>query len=332
MFKKKNQPHIKSKTIEVKSKALIGKSQMDKAIEKYTNEGWQLVKQTKVRNKDRYTLQFQYEMSDEEAAKENRSKLIRNGIVGFLIFACCGISYFQGQAAQQEREIEAATNEVITQTESVYATETATHWTATPTLTATLTATITFTPSTTPSSTITPTPQPTDTDSPSNTPRPTDLPSGTTYYVQNSANVRDCAELTCDIFATYGAGTALEIIDTNVQGDEFQGSTIWMEININGEIVYVHSALVSRTRPAPTAIPQSSTGNTSNTGVQSVAPASAGSNCSCAGDFYNCSRDDFSSMSEARSCYDKCVDEGRGDIHGLDGNDGDGNICERGLN
>lgn len=329
MFKKKNQPRIKSKTIEVKSKALIGKSQMDKTIEKYTNEGWQLVKQTKVRNKDRYTLQFQYEMSPEEAAKENRNKLIRNGIVGFLIFACCGISYFQGQAAQQEREIEAATNQVITQTQSVYATQTATRWTSTPTLTPTLTATITFTPSITPSSTITPTPRPTDTDSPTSTLRPTDLPSGTTYYVQNSANVRDCPQLTCDIFATYGAGTALEIIDTNVPGDEFQNSTVWMQININGEIAYVHSALVARTRPAPTAIPQSSTNNTSNTGVQSVAPA--GSSCLCDTERYNCSRDDFSSMSEARACYDKCIAEGSGDIHGLDGNDADGNICENGL-
>lgn len=47
--------------------------------------------------------------------------------------------------------------------------------------------------------------------------------------------------------------------------------------------------------------------------------------CSCAGDVMNCS--DFPNQSAAQACYNYCVSQGRGDIHGLDG-DGDGIACE----
>src|SRR5688572_26013570 len=40
--------------------------------------------------------------------------------------------------------------------------------------------------------------------------------------------------------------------------------------------------------------------------------------CSCSGDSLNCS--DFSSHSSAQSCFDYCISQGRGDIHGLDAN------------
>jgi endonuclease YncB( thermonuclease family) len=48
--------------------------------------------------------------------------------------------------------------------------------------------------------------------------------------------------------------------------------------------------------------------------------------CDCSGDIYNCS--DFSTRAAAQACYDYCVSVGRGDIHGLDGNDNDGLACE----
>ena len=47
--------------------------------------------------------------------------------------------------------------------------------------------------------------------------------------------------------------------------------------------------------------------------------------CGCSGDLYNCS--DFSTHAAAQACYNYCVAQGVGDIHGLDG-DGDGDACE----
>jgi len=48
--------------------------------------------------------------------------------------------------------------------------------------------------------------------------------------------------------------------------------------------------------------------------------------CDCSGNIYNCS--DFSTHAEAQACYEYCESLGRGDIHGLDGMDNDGIVCE----
>lgn len=47
--------------------------------------------------------------------------------------------------------------------------------------------------------------------------------------------------------------------------------------------------------------------------------------CDCSGNIYNCA--DFSTHSEAQTCYEYCKALGYGDIHWLDG-DGDGIACE----
>jgi micrococcal nuclease len=47
--------------------------------------------------------------------------------------------------------------------------------------------------------------------------------------------------------------------------------------------------------------------------------------CSCSGNLYNCS--DFGTHAAAQACFDYCVQQGRGDIHRLDG-DSDGDACE----
>ncbi len=47
--------------------------------------------------------------------------------------------------------------------------------------------------------------------------------------------------------------------------------------------------------------------------------------CSCNGNYYNC--DDFDSQTDAQSCYDACIADGKGDIHDLD-SDSDGTACE----
>lgn len=69
-------------------------------------------------------------------------------------------------------------------------------------------------------------------------------------------------------------------------------------------------------KPLPTAAP---------TPAPTVNPCNSASNCSCAGNIYNCT--DFNTQCQAQACYNKCVSEGRGDIHRLD-RDNDGIACE----
>lgn len=47
--------------------------------------------------------------------------------------------------------------------------------------------------------------------------------------------------------------------------------------------------------------------------------------CDCTGDDLDC--DDFATAADAQACYDYCMGEGYGDVHGLDA-DGDGIACE----
>lgn len=47
--------------------------------------------------------------------------------------------------------------------------------------------------------------------------------------------------------------------------------------------------------------------------------------CSCSSNIYNCS--DFGTQSSAQACFNYCVSQGRGDVHGLDADD-DGIACE----
>lgn len=50
--------------------------------------------------------------------------------------------------------------------------------------------------------------------------------------------------------------------------------------------------------------------------------------CDCSGDLYNCA--DFSTTSQAQSCYEYCESLGKGDVHRLDA-DKDGLACEWGT-
>lgn len=350
MFKNKNMPRIKTKVIEVKSTAMFGKSQMEKVTGKMTSEGWQLVNQQQVAA-NKYLLQFNYQMSPQEIAREDRMKLIRNGGLIAVFIILSALFAFSSASLSKQRDAEEATAIAIESTGNAHATQTATLWTSTPTLTpsptftATRTPTITYTPSITPTPTITPsptitnTPAPTDTDSPTNTPRPlsaappTAIPSGTTYYSEgNAINVRSCPRLDCEVAAVLGFAEEIEIIDTRVDGVAVNGDTRWMEGVINDEIVYVHSSLVSRTRPQiVTAVPQSNTstnntssnsGNTSSSNSSSQSQSQSQSQWNCSGDIYNCSS--FSSCSEMRSYWNACP----GDPSRLDGNDNDGRPCE----
>ena len=83
----------------------------------------------------------------------------------------------------------------------------------------------------------------------------------------------------------------------------------WLELwSALGPDIYL--PLVLRVFPPPT--PTST----------STPPAAV---CDCSGNIYNCS--DFDTQAQAQACYEYCISQGRGDIHGLDG-DNDGVACE----
>jgi len=79
-------------------------------------------------------------------------------------------------------------------------------------------------------------------------------------------------------------------------------------------------------------------GTTSTTVIPIIAKAqyttvttttvSGTTSCDCSSNRYNCA--DFASKTKAQSCYDYCINQGKGDVHGLDG-DNDGLACESGT-
>ncbi len=81
------------------------------------------------------------------------------------------------------------------------------------------------------------------------------------------------------------------------------------------------------TTPTPTATETQQPGPTV-THTPTVTPTATQSSsgpCPCDADVRNCS--DFATQPEAQACFDWCVSQGAGDIHGLDSNN-DGEACE----
>ena len=123
--------------------------------------------------------------------------------------------------------------------------------------------------------------QPSATPTITNTPQPTVPTGGTTYYTSNSGiNARECPETTCAVLQVLSAGVEVRVTDT-VQGTSVGGNRRWYQAVRNGQIIYIHTSLLSRTRPAtPRPAPQTSRGQTSNVQNQSQSSAPQYS-CNC---------------------------------------------------
>lgn len=154
----------------------------------------------------------------------------------------------------------------------------------------------------------------------------TPAPARTFYVTGDYARIRECASTDCREVNQLPRGSSIQVVG-EVQGDEANNSTLWYVLSDGN---YVHSSTVSQTPPVQAQ--QSGGGSTSSGGggFATNVPTAAGVPCSCAGDTLNCNTASFSSMAAAQACYDYCMSQGAGDIHGLDGN-GDGEICESGL-
>lgn len=147
--------------------------------------------------------------------------------------------------------------------------------------------------------------------------------SSTTYYITAAtANARSCAQTSCRVITKFSKGTAVQVTGTT-EGSRFQGSTTWLTVDYDGQTVYVHSKLASTTAPASATTGGSTSSNTSSGTSSSSSSSSAV--CSCSSNSLNCAN--FSTHSQAQSCFNYCIGQGRGDIHRLDG-DNDGVACE----
>ena len=172
------------------------------------------------------------------------------------------------------------------------------------------------------------------------TPRPTRTPRQTpqTYYVTgNTINARSCPRTTCEVVTTFSRGQSIRVLAT-VTGSSVSGSTNWYETRYNARRIYVHSSLVSQTRPSSTSSPVQPTrttsgSNTTNTAQAtnvpaappapvpptenvSVAPPAASYSCNCS---KTCEQ--MASCEEAYFQLNQCGCSRRD-------NDGDGVPCE----
>lgn len=172
-------------------------------------------------------------------------------------------------------------------------------------------ATVVIEPTDAPTDTDTPTA----TDRPSETPRPTNrpAPSTTTYYVisPQPINVRSEPSAASSLVTRLDPGAEVQVVGS-IEGDNVNGSTQWYEADYNGQQAYVHSSLISRTRPNPAAQPAQQS-------IGTPVPADP-FGCNQIDDL-NCP--DFTRLGiNANAHLAQCGDE-----DGLDG-EGDGRACE----
>lgn len=115
------------------------------------------------------------------------------------------------------------------------------------------------------------------------------------------------------------AGDSVDVYGT-VIGDAIQGNPVWYQIRSNGQRVYVHSSVLSATRPgAVVPAPANNSSSGSSSSGQSGSPFGCnGINDLDCVDFYNIGQN-------ANAHLAQCGDEDH-----LDG-DGDGRACERGY-
>jgi hypothetical protein len=86
----------KVKNVEVSARSFLGQSsQMDREIEKWTKQGWQLTQTLPVKN-NRYLLTFNYEPTEEQVKKEKRDQ--RNGCLVLIVIAIGVYLAFSGKS------------------------------------------------------------------------------------------------------------------------------------------------------------------------------------------------------------------------------------------
>jgi len=264
-----------------------------------------------------------------------------------VILVCCGLASCLAarDSADNEREPTAVSLATVEET-TVEGEDEATATKATEDDPPTESPTETLIATTRPTNTATATKRPT------NTPVPTVTLMPQVRITASSVNLRAGPGANYDVIETAVADEVLFVIASNQAGDWYNvvladDTRAWIA-GTAVEMVDAFDVNVARTIPAPPTIAATSPPLPTNTTVPLATstspplptntsaplptaplptatepPASGG--CTCSGDTLNCS--DFGTHAAAQACFDFCVAQGAGDIHGLDQNN-DGNACE----
>ncbi len=87
---------------------------------------------------------------------------------------------------------------------------------------------------------------------------------GTIFFVAvNGARVRECPQTSCTVITHLQRGAEIEVLQT-VNGTAVQGDRTWYRIQVNGQDAFIHSSVVTTTRPTSTG--SSTTGGSSSGG------------------------------------------------------------------
>lgn len=265
---------IRSKSISVSYYKLFGRTEMDKTIEKYTEQGWTLISSTPIGN-NRMLLRFEMEEEVNDDSYDGIISWLRNGGFGVIIVACFGFAVLWGivqlgnTTNRTQRTTQRSTPAILdaSPTNSAQATSSGAVVSVVSTAVPGNNSEPSDTPFPTQTPTLTDTPRPASTRRPTRTPRPSATPRPTrtprppvTPHVissQQSINVRSCASTDCEIIGQLSPGATLSVV-ASVSGEQLNGSDRWFQFELNGSQAFVHGSLaVPQRNTVATASPRS---------------------------------------------------------------------------
>jgi hypothetical protein len=125
---------------------------------------------------------------------------------------------------------------------------------------------------------VTNTPKPTA--AAASTSRPTMTATPQTFYVVGTANVRACPRTTCEIVSRLAGGDIVQVTGGEA-GETVSGSDRWYRVLIGGKTAYVHTSLVSASKPEQSApnVPAPVVATSGNVSVPPTAQSGGGATC-----------------------------------------------------
>jgi uncharacterized protein YgiM (DUF1202 family) len=156
-------------------------------------------------------------------------------------------------------------------------------------------------------------------------------PAPVAEVVFSSVNVRAGPGTDYAVVGVLQEGERSVIVARTTDGGWFvvrldDGRLVWIAASVvTTNVDAIARIAVAATIPAGTAPASSPSDSTAATQPPPPPPTQAVAVCECSGNIYNCGH--FGSHAAAQACFAYCIEQGRGDIHRLDG-DNDGIACE----
>lgn len=142
------------------------------------------------------------------------------------------------------------------------------------------------------------------------------------YYALGNSNARACPQTSCAVVDVLYRGAEVEV-DAFAEGTAVSGSKQWYRGLYNGELVFVHSSLLSTSKPSAIVVAPATGGNTTNNSSTSNLPENTSVpptetvGSGCPGFSYTCSQLTCAQAYACLAAGNKQLDR-----------DGDGKPCE----